>query len=215
MKVTLIDSMGSDARSVDAARVSLRKLSSDYDIDKNIKLINYLALHEHFTPFTHNVITLHVEMPIFLARQHFKHQIGSSKNEVSRRYVSDKPSFWWPFIWRKKPTNGIKQGSGGELSLEDVISVDKAFSEALSSCSQAYNKMLETGVCPEQARSILPLATYTEFYDTGSLVYWARLYNLRSEEGAQQEWKTICEQIDEILSPLFPNSWKALIKDNK
>ena len=102
MQVTLIDFMGSDDRVADAARVSFHKEASNYTKDQNQGLINFLARNNHFTPFTHVQITLREKVPIFVARQRFKHMVGFSYNEVSRRYVDDAPEF---FRWNLLPSN--------------------------------------------------------------------------------------------------------------
>lgn len=112
MKIELINSMGDDLTVVNSARVSFDKESEWENItpagpidhlltEKDTKLINYLAKHNHFTPFTHCTITMRETVPIFVARQRFKHTIGFSYNEVSRRYVSDDPEFFYPDVWRK------------------------------------------------------------------------------------------------------------------
>ena len=95
MKVDLIDSMGSDLTVVNAARVSFDKTSSTLD-DKDIKLIKYLAKHNHWSPFSHCFVQFRVKAPIFIARQLAKHQVGLSWNEVSRRYVDSEPEFYIP-----------------------------------------------------------------------------------------------------------------------
>jgi thymidylate synthase (FAD) len=117
MKVELIDHMGSDLSVVNAARVSFNKKSALlrgntgwFITPKDNKLIKYLAKHNHFSPFTHNAVTLHIKAPIFVARQLQKHQVGFAWNEVSRRYVTDTPEFYVPDVWRKAAEN-VKQGS--------------------------------------------------------------------------------------------------------
>ena len=110
MDVTLVDSMGSDLSVVNAARVSFAKVHENFDDDKDTKLINYLAKHNHWSPFGHASLQFHIKAPVFVARQLVKHQIGLTWNEVSRRYVDDKPDFYHPLIWRGK-ADDKKQGS--------------------------------------------------------------------------------------------------------
>lgn len=212
MKAELIDYMGSDLTVVNAARVSFDKesaLTSDGLLDdKDAKLINYLAKHNHFTPFTHPQITMRETVPIFVARQRFKHTVGFSYNEVSRRYVDDAPEFFKPEVWRSRPEGGLKQGSGGvHPSSEGWNDLYQTY------CKQAkfvYETMIHDGVAPEQARMILPQSTYTSYYVTGSLAAWARAYNLRSDSHAQVEIQELASQWSDIIRNLFPVSWSAL-----
>lgn len=214
MEVKYLSHMGDDAMVVDNARVSFAKQASQYTPEQNTKLIKYLASHNHWTPFACCQIRLHVKVPIFLARQYFKHQVGSTKNEVSRRYVDDEPEFWYPTEWRKRPDGGIKQGSGERLYDEDHWFVDAAYTRSVDIAKSTYQTLLFCGVCPEQARAVLPQGMYTEFIDTGSLIYWARIYNQRSDPTAQREWIEVCEQIDVIMRGLFPVSWNELTGGN-
>ena len=96
MKVEYVDHMGSDINVVNAARVSFAKEVQDFDLEKDTKLINYLAKHNHFTPLAHTSVTIRVKAPIFMARQFVKHQIGLVWNEESRRYIDDEPEFYIP-----------------------------------------------------------------------------------------------------------------------
>lgn len=210
MEVTLIQSMGSDVNVVNAARVSFGKMIKTLD-DKDVKLIAYLASHNHFTPFTHVTATLHIKCPIFIRSQLAKHTVGLSMNEISRRYVDTQPETWAPtYGWRKRAENK-KQGSMDELldaKLEEHA--NGVYAMALRASEQAYKQLLEYGVCPEQARAVLPQCTYTEFYWTGSLSAFARVYKLRSDPHAQFEAREIAEGIHNALSGVAPYSWLAL-----
>jgi thymidylate synthase (FAD) len=225
MEVTLIDKMGDDSRVVDAARVSFSKVAENYTQEQNDKLIKYLATHGHFTPFTHPMITVGEKVPIFVARQRFKHTVGFTYNEMSRRYVDDAPEFFIPDVWRSRPDGSMKQGSGTEeikwLSYDDEgpneeqISVDIDIKESykyfLQDCEDLYHKMIECGVAPEQARMVLPQSMYTEYFSTGSLAAYARAYKLRIDPHAQLEIQFLAKRWDEIIRPLFPVSWSALV----
>lgn len=229
IKAELIQSMGSDLTVVNAARCSFDKESSwEFDYtdtatlnpskslsDRDVKLIKYLATHGHFTPFTHPQITLRETVPIFVARQRFKHVIGFTYNEVSRRYVDDAPEFYVPETWRKRAENK-KQGS-----LEEVVKLmldaegheDSPQNVYLDFCSSAldlYNDMLDAGVCPEQARMVLPQSMMTSYYVTGSLAAFARMYKQRTDSHAQKEIQDLAVSVGSIIEPLFPVSWKAL-----
>ena len=214
--VQLIDSMGTDLSVVDAARVSFNKQSfygteEDCNLsDRDVKLIGYLAKHNHFTPFCHPQISVRVMCPIFVRAQLGKHQIGLVMNEVSRRYVTFEPEVYVP-TWRAAPTNGAKQGSSGFI--EDTAlsaKLQNEYKSVTKECLDLYNRLLGEGVAPEQARSILPQGTYTEFVWTGSLYAFARVYNLRIDSHAQWEIQEYAKAIDNLIAPLFPVSWKVL-----
>lgn len=218
--VDLVDYMGSDLSVVNAARVSFNKESSwDYEDshvpiktlpEKDAKLIKYLGKHNHFTPFCHPQITLRIKCPIFVRAQLGKHQIGLTMNEVSRRYVTFEPEIYTP-LWRNAPTDGAKQGSSGAVEDMDMcIRLRQEYDAVAKECLDLYSKLIQDGVAPEQARSILPQGTYTEFMWTGSLYAFARVYNLRIDAHAQWEIQQYAKAIDRIIAPLFPVSWQTL-----
>lgn len=222
--VTLIDTMGSDLTVVNAARVSFNKTSSwkedtEYDgdglltvgyslNDKDKKLINYLAKHNHWTPFAHCQITLHIKAPIPIRTQFFKHKVGFVENEISRRYVDEPPEFFYP-DWSGRPENK-KQGAGEKLNLDQRNKAYLVYSQLMDSARGAYEDLLRFGVAPEQARFVLPQATYTEWYWTGSLAAYARFYKQRSDPHAQAEIQDYAEAIGSIIKPYFPVSWEVL-----
>ena len=236
MKAEYIAHSGTDLTVVNAARVSFDK-ESDWEFTKgpirtevdyesrsvtewtedtcslssrDAKLIRYLAAHNHFTPFTHCTITLRETVPIFVARQRFKHTVGFSYNEVSRRYVDDGPSFYVPEVWRKRADNK-KQGSSGPHEESEQIKID--YNEYMMDFFEFYNTLIEIGVAPEQARMVLPQSMYTSYYVTGSLAAFARAYKLRTTEDAQKEIRDLAVYWDSIISPLYPVAWKELIND--
>lgn len=183
------------------------------------KLISYLGRHNHITTFTHCIITLRETVPIFVARQRFKHTVGFTYNEVSRRYVDSDPEFYTPAEWRSRPEGSVKQGSGDKV-IKDIFyvnnveswltDIDDAYQNHLSASMDLYRSMLAGGVCPEQARMVLPQSMMTSYYVTGSLAAFARAYKLRSDSHAQVEIQVLAKQWDEIIGPLYPHSWKAL-----
>ncbi|MCJ8335784.1 MAG: FAD-dependent thymidylate synthase [Epibacterium sp.] len=172
-----------------------------YEIERVLKYAK--SMPSHWSPFAHTAITLHLKMPIFVARQIMKHTTGIEYNEVSRRYVDSDPEFYVPDVWRKKADN-VKQGSSDEDSEYGVI-VDY-----LDRVKFQYQDMLEWGVAPEQARMVLPQSMYTEVIATGNLYAWANLYIQRSDSHAQKETQDLAKQIGEIIQPLYPVSWAAL-----
>lgn len=214
--VEYVEHMGSDLTVVNAARVSFNKESEWSDeedtlADKDIKLINYLAKHHHWTPFAHPQITLRVKAPIFIRTQLFKHKVGMVENEMSRRYVTDTPEFYTP-VWRNAPINGAKQGSYDFVDPVLNIELDNMNERIVDKALQTYKYLLENGVAPEQARAILPQSTYTEWWWTGSLSAYARIFKQRSDAHAQWEVQQYASAIGEIIEPLFTNSWNVLTK---
>ena len=222
--VEYVDHMGSDLSTVNAARVSFAKQSEwelkedpedgcAYDkvlSDKDAKLISYLAKHGHWSPFAHNSISLRIKAPIFVARQMVKHQVGLVWNEVSRRYVDDEPEFYFPEVWRGRPEGSVKQGSDAEKSI--LLMGYSCPSKVVELALMAYESMLEQGVAPEQARMVLPQNTMTEWIWTGSLMAFARVCKQRLDAHAQQETQEVAKKISNIVEPLFPVSWKALME---
>lgn len=206
--VEYMDHMGSDLTVVNAARVSFDKEHEEFDHRTDRGLIKYLATHNHWSPFAHCSVTFRVKAPIFVARQLVKHTVGFSWNEVSRRYVDNEPEFYFPQEWRARAEN-VKQGSSDTsvLFLSDPARV---------SCSQAlstYNYMLKTGVCPEQARMVLPQNTQTEWIWTGTLYAWARMCQLRLDSHTQKETREVAQHVSENIANLFPTSWEFLMNN--
>lgn len=211
MKAEYINHMGDDLMVVNAARVSFGKQKSAMD-EKDAKLIGYLTRHNHWTPFANPQITLRETVPIFVARQRFKHMVGFNYNEVSRRYVDDAPEFFVPEVWRSRPDGSVKQGSGGVHPNSDAW--HKHYTELCAHAVGVYDQMIADGIAPEQARMILPQSMMTSYYVTGSLAAFARAYKQRIDPHAQQEIQQLAQQWGEIIAPLFPVSWAALTEGN-
>lgn len=220
--VRMIECMGSDLTVVNSARVSFHKESEwehpDSHVPANIlsekdkKLIKYLAQHKHWTPFAHPQIMLHIKAPISIRTQLFKHKVGFVENEISRRYVTEEPEIYIP-KWRSKPTNGAKQGSEDFITSEDTVAAAEAmYFGVASDALKTYNWLLEAGVAPEQARFALPQGTYTEWYWTGSLAAYARVYKQRIDPHAQWEVREYASAIGQLIQPSFPVSWQELTK---
>lgn len=218
IEATYIGHMGSDITVVNAARVSFGKRSGMICVDnvlgkwelekKDEKLIWYLAEHKHMSPFGHCFASFHVKAPVFVARQLVKHKF-LRWNEISRRYVDEEPEFYEPATYRRKAEDK-KQGSGGAI----VPSSSTMRSEAKASiwARRAYLEMLQDGVCPEQARMILPQSMMTEWYWSGSLDAFADMCILRCASDTQAETQEVANQISKSMHKLFPVSWMALCK---
>jgi thymidylate synthase (FAD) len=210
----LIDNMGSDLTVVNSARVSFNKESNWGEegllLDKDEKLIKYLAKHEHWTPFAHCMITMHVTAPVFVRTQCFKHKVGFTENEISRRYVNDPPRFWEPDEFRSN-AESVKQGSSDKANWNSKYWTMR-MKGLHHNIAFLYKQMLDDGVCPEQARAILPQSMITEWYWTGSLAAYARFYKQRTSPHAQRETKELALQIGGIIKELYPVSWSALVE---
>jgi len=208
--VELVDHMGSDLTVVNAARVSFGKRKIEFE-DGDEKLINYLAKHNHWSPFGHCSAQFHIKAPVFVARQLVKHQIGLTWNEISRRYVDSEPEFFEPNVWRGAADNK-KQGSSDEsIDINPKNNMVNDYQHALNRAKWTYEELLRKGVCPEQARMVLPQSMITEWYWSGTLYAFARVCNLRCKPDAQQETREIANMIDKECGKLFPISWSALI----
>ena len=223
--VKYLDHLGSDLEVVNAARVSFDK-ESDWEYTENLsqfdctlnqklsekdsKLIDYLAKHKHWSPFSHCYLKFRIKAPIFVARQLQKHTVGLAWNEISRRYVDSEPEFYFPDIWREKAEN-VKQGSSLEPNdvYEDNMGFGPEFYVAM--LRDEYMRLISCGVCPEQARMILPQNTVTEWIWSGSLAAFARVVKLRTDPHSQYETSLVAHGIKYNLDNLFPVSTKALL----
>ena len=207
--VECIEQFGDDLTVVNAARVSFDKISTELT-EGDKKLIHYLAKHDHISPFFHPQIRFRIKMPIFVLREYFRHNIGLSRNEVSRRYVDFTPECWVPNpdeIRERDPK--AKQGSK-PTPVENCEEVWNVMNEQTEMAIKTYNQLLAKGVAPEIARAILPQSMYSLVYETGSLAAYARICNLRLDPSAQKEIRDYATAIDTIMKEIFPISWEAL-----
>ncbi len=223
--------MGTDLTVANAARVSFSKQSEwdtdfkeEYDFEtrtvynvpsftlkeKDVKLINFLARENHWTPFGHCSLQFRIKAPIFVARQLAKHQVGLVWNEVSRRYVDSEPEFYFPEKWRKKNPDK-KQGSYEDEFVDMTFGEENNPQSVIKACANMYNALLAMGTCAEQARMILPQNMYTEWYWSGTLFAFARVCRLRIKKDTQKETRDIADQIYNLTEKHFPVSWKALM----
>ncbi len=212
IEVTYVDHMGTDLTVANAARVSFGKKSEMDSSDpwgppflkvKDAKLIRYLAEHKHISPFGHCFASFHIKAPLFVARQLVKHKF-LRWNEVSRRYVDNEPEFYNPAEWRGR-SDDKKQGSEGVVLGLDIGDIN-------TMCKETYNRLLSKGVCPEQARMVLPQSMMTEWYWSGSLDAFADMCKLRYADDTQAETREVAEYIAGEMYELFPVSWEALVE---
>ena len=204
--VELQDTFGSDLTVVNAARVSFAKETHEFK-EADQKLINYLVKHNHISPFFHPQIRFRLKMPIYVAREWFRHTVGFSRNEVSRRYVDTEPEIFIPTELRARDTNK-KQGSKNE-SIEHNDAMVEEIRKFTAQSLDMYNTLLQANVAPEVARGILPQNMYTEFIETASLYAYMRLCRLRLDPQAQKEIREYATVVSTLLCRAFPASWSA------
>ncbi len=210
--VEILDTFGDDLTVVNAARVSYNK-TVDEMTSKDEKLIKYLAEHNHVTPFFHPQIRFRIKMPIFVAREWYRHQIGFARNEVSRRYVDYKAEMYVPeFVRERDPKS--KQGSRPN-PIDKNSMATSLIQDINERAEETYEQLLQMNVAPEVARTVLPQGMYTEFIETGSLAAYARLCGLRLDPSAQWEIRQYAEVVSELLSAKFPVSWRYLTPESE
>lgn len=202
--VKLIDFMGSDLRTVNAARVSFGGVSKGEDKDK--ALIKYLMEHQHLSPFEHCTFQFHIKCPIFVARQWMRHRIASY-NEVSARYTEVKDEFYIPSEFRIQDTHN-KQGSLTSKDLDNETLL-KIYAESIEASYQAYQKLLNAGVAREMARGLLPVSQYTQFYWTVNARSLLNFLSLRTDSHAQYEIRVYAQAIEKIFKQKLPWTWAA------
>lgn len=223
IKAELLDWMGNDLAVVNAARVSFSKESELQEYENHAgdlmvglktsdaRLIDYLAQHNHWTPFAHTALKFRCSAPVPIRTQAFKHKVGMVENEESRRYISSTPEVYLPESFRSKPEGSIKQGSGDEHEDSDYW-LDR-YKDCVLNCVKTYLEMIDDGICPEQARFILPQGTIVNWIWTGNLVSFANFYLKRTDTNAQKEVQVLAKSVGEQVSKIFPVSWKALVGD--
>lgn len=179
------------------------------DREEAIELATHLRnIPEHWVPFGHPTISIRMQAPVPIARQLFKHKVGFVESEESRRYISGTPELYVPDSFRASAAN-VKQGSAGEHESSECWKETYDFH-----CRQAiaqYEAMIEDGVCPEQARFILPQGVEVNWVWTGSLYAFSQMCVKRLDSHAQKETQLLAQEIDAIIAPLFPISWAALV----
>ena len=207
--VELLDTFGDDLTVVNAARVSFAKESAVLDT-RDSKLIQYLAKHNHITPFFHPQARFRLKMPIFVAREWFRHVVGFARNEVSRRYVDERPECFLPVEGALRERDANKKQGSKPTPIAEEAAVRTSIAAFQDEAIKFYEQLLEKKVAPELARGVLPQSMYTEFIETGSLSAYARLCALRLDPHAQVEIQEYAKAISDLLEKRFPVSWEAL-----
>ena len=226
-KVDYVSHMGSDLTVVNSARVSFGIEKEQLD-DKDKKLINYLIKHRHTSTLEHNLITFRIAVPLYVRSQHHRHRTWSY-NEISRRYTDANLQFYEPKEFRTQHKSN-RQASNAEELVDPAIThshpeltypiespASKLIGEHHRVSLSLFDKLLDAGVCREQARGVLPQNLYTEYYGTVNLSNLLKFIDLRTHEGAQWEIQKVAEACLEIATDLFPVTVGAYrrIKENE
>lgn len=208
--VQYIDHMGDALTAVNAARVSFGNTKTELE-EKDKKLIKYLADHKHYSPFEHLSLTVKINCPLYIRSQIHRHRTFAY-NEISRRYTDKDMEFFLPETYRTQHKNN-KQASGNDIEklLNDVVLLETESHH--NQCLQIYNRLLNVGVCREQARGVLPQNLMTEFYMTGNLRNWSHFVKLRDHVDAQVEVQIIAQKAKDILIDKFKYAAEVLLEE--
>lgn len=217
--VELIDHLGSDLTVVNSARVSFGKRKTDMD-EADKKLVRYLAKHKHWSPFRHVQLQFHCKVPEFVARQWYKHVVGIAYtdsatvdhawNEISLRYVDAGDFDYYTPQGFRTQSESNKQASTNDHVADADGALEKAYKEQSDNAFKLYNELVEKGVAKEQARGLLPLNIYTEFYWTVSLQALVNFIHLRKHAGAQYEIREYAEALEKLTQQVVPIAFDAL-----
>jgi len=208
-ELVLVDSMGSDLSVVQGARISNGAAIPDWRGAPDEKLIRFLAMNGHMSPFEHATFKFYIKCPIFVAREWMRHRTFSY-NEMSGRYKELPEEFYVPSAARL-PVPGNKQSS--EWVEEDSTASDYVMNTITNMSSAAffaYRQMIKAGIAREMARMVLPVNTYTEFIVTGNFRNWMHFLELRNSDDAQYEIRVYAEAIGEVLAEKMPLSYEVL-----
>ena len=207
-KVEYVSHMGTDLTVCNSARVSFGNEKEALD-ERDCKLINYLIRHRHTSTLEHNVVTFRFSVPLFVRSQHHRHRTWSY-NEISRRYTDVDIRFYEPAAFRTQHKSN-RQASNAEELRDPLVwrhlsceAASKAVREHHAGCLRFFNTLLDTGICREQARGVLPQNMYTEYYGTVNLNNLLKFIDLRTHEGAQWEIQKAAEACLEIATDLWP-----------
>lgn len=207
--VRLVDYLGGDARIVQAARVSYGEGTKT--VREDAGLIDYLLRNEHTSPFEQVVMTFHIKMPIFVARQWIRHRTARL-NEISGRYSVMKDEFWLPAPEAvAKQSSDNKQGREKDaVSPEEAASVIASLERGQKAAYANYIALVDSGLARELARVNLPLSLYTEWYWQMDLHNLFRFLALRLDAHAQREIRDyagvildICEKVAPLATASF------------
>ncbi len=214
--VELKQHMGEDVITpVNAARASFG-VEIDSVTDRDRKLFKTCARDGHTSTMEHNVFTFAFKVPLFVARQHMRHRTWSF-NEISRRYTDKNLDFYTPETFRKQSSSNRQSSIVGSDFNPTLRFVDGSHLDYDSNASEIvqehaidsvalYNKMIESGICREQARMVLPQNLYTYYWGTCNLNNFLKFYELRNHPGAQVEIQEVAKACIELLKEIIPET---------
>ncbi len=205
--VALLQHCGDDAMIVNSARVSFGKQIDKVE-EKDRKLLRFLLEHHHGTPLEHTSLTFLVKCPLFVARQWHRHRVGISINEISGRYVELKDEFYIPQSFREQSKSNRQASVEGNFTDEQQTEAQELFRQAVEVSYLNYQKLLEKGVTREQARGVLPLTTYTQYYWTCNLRSLLHFVKLRDHADAQWEIQQYARAMLKQAEAHFPETIK-------
>ena len=201
--IGLIDNMGTESTITNAARVSFGKMKENFD-EKDEKLLKYLIENKHLTPLEHVKFTFSIHCPLFVRSQWHRHRAGWSYNEISRRYTEVDMEYYIPENFRVQSENN-KQASLENSVIEKNQEACEIYAKFVGDCHKAYEKLLEIGVCKEQARGILPQTMFTTFWATVDLRNLIHFIELRDDDHAQKEIRDYAKAMKELVRPYVPH----------
>jgi thymidylate synthase (FAD) len=212
--VRLDDAMADDLSVANGARVSFARRKDELD-ESDEGLIRFLMRERHGTPFEHNAFRFHVRCPIFVAREWFRHRVGSF-NEFSLRYAKATDDFYVP-----EPEDVRSQvGKPGSYSFEPVSdelaeTTRQQLRAVYETAFATYEQLVELGVARELARSVLPVGAYTEFYWTVNARSLMNFLSLRNSETAQREIRRYAEACERFLEEMMPVTYAAFVGNDR
>ena len=205
--IGLLNHMGDESTITNAARVSFGKMKTEFD-EKDERLLKYLIENKHFTPLEHVKFTFSVHCPLFVARQWHRHRMENI-SEISRRYTEVDMQYYVPENFRIQSENN-KQASIEGSVIENNKEAYELYKKIVNECSSAYEKLLELGVCKEQARGILPQTMFTTFWSTFDLRNLINFLKLRDDDHAQKEIREYAVAMKKLIMPYVPHVMKYI-----
>jgi thymidylate synthase (FAD) len=212
--VRLDGAMADDLSVVNGARVSFAKRRTEMT-ESEEGLIRFLMRERHGTPFEHNSFRFHVRCPLFVAREWFRHRVGSF-NEFSMRYAKATDDFYVP-----EPEDVRTQvGKPGAYSFEPVDddlaeSTRAQLQDVYEHAYATYERLVEAGVARELARLAMPMGAYTEFYWTVNARSLMNFVSLRAAETAQREIRRYAEAVESFFAERMPVTHAAFVANDR
>jgi thymidylate synthase (FAD) len=212
--VRLDAAMADDLAVVNAARVSFARRKESMD-ESDEGLVRFLMRERHGTPFEHNSFRFHVRCPLFVAREWFRHRVGSF-NEFSMRYARATDDFYVP-----EPEDVRTQvGKPGAYTFEPVDAelaerTRAELEDVYDHAYTTYERLVEAGVARELARAALPVGAYTEFYWTVNARALMNFVSLRAAESAQREIRRYADAVERFLAEKMPVTHAAFVANER